>query len=141
MAAKRHLPIVQSNDSDAGPPRARWQWVGFGVLAIFVVWLPLEAAASATSAGSLPVFALLSIGVLAVASFAGGFMVGRWGGPDVGPRDAALSGLVAAVVAIALSWVSSGIVVEALLVIVASVPMAAWGGNMGKRARHAPRTR
>src|SRR5689334_10420750 len=46
---KRRLPIVKSpvepradgGGDDDSPSRPPWQWVGFGTVAIFVVWLPL----------------------------------------------------------------------------------------------------
>src|SRR5258708_15778494 len=95
--------------------RPRWQWVGFGAGIIVTAWLPLafgalalasrlavppessQGAAATAGLGS----AALHVGALALASFAGGVVVGRWGPSSVGVREAALAGLVASVASIA----------------------------------------
>src|SRR5258708_13511948 len=48
VQSKRRLPVLQSTaEEDPGDPhRPPWQWVVFGALAIFVVWLPLSAIAA-----------------------------------------------------------------------------------------------
>jgi hypothetical protein len=151
MDAKRRLPVVSSGDGDADPKRAPWQWVGFGTVAILVVWLPLSAAASlgatalvraARPASSsdvllltLPVFVGLSVLALGLAAFVGGFVVGRWGDRDVNVREAILAGLVAVAVAIVVSWVSFGFSASALLVAPIPIPFAALGGKLGLRSR------
>jgi tRNA-(ms[2]io[6]A)-hydroxylase len=53
VAEKRRLPVIQSapneggggDGGDADEARPAWQWVGFGVVAMFAAWLPLAAAA------------------------------------------------------------------------------------------------
>jgi hypothetical protein len=126
------------------PPRPPWQWVGFGALAIFVVWLPLAWVATAATVrlGGLeqaPVAraALFATG-LALAALAGGYLVGRWGASGVGVREAALAGLSAALVATVLAWGSAGISVGALVTIVVAVPPAALGGRLGLTRRAGP---
>jgi hypothetical protein len=149
---KRRLTVLNSPSEEADPNRRPWQWVGFGTLAIFTVWIPLAAIAGAIAA-RLPVRAddgpgatwarlgpgLAAVGLyaaaLAVGAVLGGFLVGRWGTPGVGVREAALAGLGAAVVAAGITWASFGPSAGSLLVVVVSAPLAALGGRVGLRAR------
>jgi tRNA-(ms[2]io[6]A)-hydroxylase len=151
---KRRLPLVKSGPPAGGgedePPRPTWQWVGFGAVAIFTAWLPLSALAWLLSsrvratlggaAGAAPgradvVAMIANIAALAVASVAGGYVVGRWGAQGVGVRQAALAGLATALVAGGLSWASYGLSLGQLVVVVVAVPMAALGGRAGLRRR------
>jgi hypothetical protein len=124
--------------------------VGFGTLAIFVVWLPLSASASAITSkmlvaggpgrvelapAALPIFLGVSALALALASLIGGFVVGRWGGAGVGVREASLAALVAALVAVAASWASFGVNLGALVVVPFALPFAGLGGKLGRSAR------
>jgi hypothetical protein len=133
---KRRLPVLQATtDGDpAEPSRPPWQWVVFGALGIFVVWLPIQAIATAV-AGRTGI-ASASGAALAASSLAGGFMVGRWGADRVGVREAALAGLAATVVAIALTRISFPIapgplLLTSLVITAIAVPMAALGGKLG----------
>jgi hypothetical protein len=142
--AKRRLPVLKTpaegGDDDA-PARPPWQWVGFGALAIFVVWLPLAFLAGwvAMRIGGLAGAPALSVAVLAsglaVAAVAGGFLVGRWGPAGVGVREAALAGLSAALIATVLSLGFPGALAGALVTMVVAVPFAALGGWLGLRRR------
>jgi hypothetical protein len=130
-------------DPDA-PPRPAWQWVGFGALGIFVVWLPLAwlttlvvlrlggpEAPPATQA-------LLFAASLVLAAMAGGYLVGRWGTRGVGVREAALSGLVAGLVAATIGSTTVGLPLRLLITAVAIVvaaPPAALGGRLGMKKR------
>jgi hypothetical protein len=138
-----------AGDEEADP-RPPWQWVGFGTIATFACWLPLAYVAEAvrhhvflSRFGSAPsedevklAFAAMSAmerfrwtamqtlpHVIAFASsaFAGGLLVGRFGA-STGPREAALSGVVTALIALV-----------APLVIAASFSW--WGGRVGTRKR------
>ncbi len=176
MAERRHLPVIkdpppeknkaEEDDDEARPP---WQWVGFGVVAIFAAWLPLAAAAGAlarraseamfppgaTEADVARTLAAMSTGermrftasqalpqvlALALAAFAGGFLVGRFG-QGTRPREAALAGgattLMATLLTIRgleLGWVAAlTIAVTAAL----AIGFAAWGGRVGNRRRDA----
>jgi hypothetical protein len=139
---KRRLPMLKTpgeGDDDA-PERAPWQWVGFGTLAIFVVWLPLAflSAVVATRLGLRPsdAFALVVLAsALVIAALAGGFLVGRWGGAGVGMREAALAGLATSLVATAISSGAPGGLAGGLATIVVAVPCAAFGGWLGLRRR------
>src|SRR5579863_8217663 len=117
VETKRRLPVLKvpsAGGDDEATARAPWQWVGFGSLAIFVVWLPLAAVAAAVasrmsgrvaagvveaSPAAVLAFVGMSALALALATIVGGFVVGRWGGPGVGIRQASLAGFAAALVA------------------------------------------
>jgi hypothetical protein len=151
MAAKRRLPLAPSaGDVEADPARAPWQWVGFGTVAIFVVWLPLSAASSAITSrmvmaqgsgrvelapAAIPISLGASALALAIAALMGGFVVGRWGGAGVGVREASLAALVAAMVAVVASWASFGVSLGALVIVPFALPFAALGGKLGRSAR------
>ncbi len=147
METKRRLPLLkQPGDAgdgggDEAPVRPPWQWIGFGTVAIFVVWLPLAFLAGwvAVSLGGLSTSPLLAISVLAsglaVAALAGGVLVGRWGPDGVGVREASLAGLAAALVATGLSLGSPGALAGAVPTAVVAVSFAAIGGWMGLRMR------
>jgi hypothetical protein len=144
---KRRLPVLEAapEDADAGATaRPPWQWVGFGALAIFVVWLPLAflsawIASSLTASGASPVATVLVLAAgLAMASLAGGFLVGRWGAAGVGVREAALAGLASAIISSALAFGAPGAAWGALTTVVVAVPFAALGGKLGLGRRRGP---
>jgi len=146
MERKRRLPLVTSDDASGElEPRTAWQWVGFGAIAIFVVWVPLAALGVSVASHWIAVgegphrlaraaigYAVASAFALAAAALAGGALIGAWGGPTGGPRRAALAGLVAAIVAIAASWLTLGFAPGALVVVGIAVPFAALGGELGR---------
>jgi hypothetical protein len=147
MEPKRRLPLLKepAGDDAEETPRAPWQWVAFGALAIVVVWVPLAwlsvlaaARLGAGAPGASPAAAVaqgtlvLATG-LALASFAGGYLVGRWGHAGAGVREAALAGLVAALAATLLAWTTGGVSPGALATVVIAVPAAALGGRIGRR--------
>lgn len=153
MDGKRRLPLLPAGrpdgpDDEREAKRAPWQWVGFGALAIFTVWVPLTAitgvltlrfAASNDAADGIGRLGILVVGLqaaaLALGSLAGGFVVGRWGGEGVGVREATLAGMAAALVAVAAAWATSGFSAGALLVAVIAASSAAAGGAWGVGAR------
>ena len=143
MAEKRRLPVLKtpSPEEEEAAARPPWQWIGFGAVGIFAVWLPLAyvaglAAARVGSEGSARFVAVALLGAsLALASTAGGFLVGRWGAQGVGVREAALAGLAAALIAAGLSLGSPGALVGAAVCVVVAVPFAALGGRAGLRRR------
>lgn len=129
-APKRKLPLLEK-DHPSGPlhddeqslPRPPWHWTAIGVVVIYLVWLPLAGLINSfvlntffegmdsTTIGLAPLKArIILIGLNAAAfvlsSFAGGFMVGRFG-KEAGLREATLSGIVAATIAWALAFVPS----------------------------------
>ncbi len=151
VAAKRRLPVLPSGgDADADPARAPWQWVGFGTLAIFVVWVPLAAVAATVAShmvvrvapgvaepgpAAIAAFVGMSALALALAAIVGGFVVGRWGGAGAGVRQASLAGFAASLVAVIASWASFGVSLSALVVVPFALPFAALGGKLGRSAR------
>ncbi len=127
-------------------PRSRsaWQWVAFGALAILVVWLPLAlvGVAATVSFGRFdqgPFVAQLLAGTsalaLAVAAMMGGLLVGRWGGPAAGVREAALSGLAVAGLAVAMSAAKFGFDAGELVAAPIATGFAAIGGALGRRTK------
>jgi tRNA-(ms[2]io[6]A)-hydroxylase len=145
--SKRRLPVLKTPDKageEEAPVRPPWQWIGFGTVAIFVVWLPLAFLAGwvAVHVGGLSTSPVLAVSVLAaglaLAALAGGFLVGRWGADGVGVREAALAGLAAALVATGLSLGSPGALAGALPTAIVAVSFASLGGWLGLRRR--PRT-
>jgi hypothetical protein len=143
---KRHLPVLKEppGDDPDTPPRPPWQWVGFGALGIFVVWLPLAWATTLVvlrlgGPEAPPVTqALLFAASLVLAALAGGYLVGRWGTRGVGVREAALSGLSAGLVAATIASGSLGVPLRLLVAAVAvtvAAPPAALGGRLGMKKR------
>jgi len=141
---KRRLPVLKAppgDGEDGATARPPWQWVGFGALAIFVVWLPLAflaawIASRLNASGGAPVGAVVVLAAgLALAALAGGYLVGRWGTSGVGVREAALAGLASAIIASALAFGAPGSLWGALATVVVAVPFAALGGRLGLRRR------
>jgi tRNA-(ms[2]io[6]A)-hydroxylase len=158
---------ADEHDGEARPP---WHWVGFGTIATFALWLPLAYAAEALrhrlflarfgAAASreevTAAFAAMSdrqrllwtttqtlphLAAFAAGAFAGGLLVGRFG-KGVGLRESALSGVLTALVALAVSWrvIAEGgafAAVSVVVPLVVAVGFAALGGRVGatKRAR------
>jgi len=149
---------------DARPP---WHWVGFGTVAIFAAWLPLAYVAGAASAKVMAsrfgadasrdaidlalaamtsgerarlmaTVALPNILGLALASFGGGFVVGRFGS-GTGVREAAMSGGVAAFIASAMAYAgpTAATLIAAAVTFAVAIGFAAWGGRVGASRRSA----
>jgi uncharacterized protein (TIGR03382 family) len=145
-------------------PRPAWQWVGFGTVGVFAAWLPLAIVAQrvalaiaarwlgpgATEEALLGRFgelaaadrtkvllalALPHVAALAGGAASGGYLVGRWGAPGTGAREAALSGFAAGGIASLLSCASGGVSVAPLLVLLVATAFAALGGRRGFRRR------
>jgi hypothetical protein len=150
VANKRRLPVVQNapeNESDE-PPRPAWHWVGFGAVAIFIVWLPLAYLASAIGGRLVGdvAFADLSRGArvkvlvtlamphalaLIVAGVGGGFLVTRFG-TGTQRRDAAFAGLAVGLLALGLTYAQVGVSLAALAVPCLATASAAVGGVLGR---------
>lgn len=151
--------------ADEGEPRPPWHWVGFGTVLIFAAWLPLayvagavqarmlatrfgedaskdqiDLAVAAMTAGERVALALSQaipgVLALALASFAGGLVVGRFGA-GAGMREAARAGAVTAGIATALSFrsFSAATLVSALVTFAVAAGFAAWGGRVGSRKK------
>jgi len=157
-----------ASDDETGADRPPWHWVGFGTIATFACWLPLAYLAEAvrhkvftSRFGTSPsradidlAFAAMSamerfrwtamqtlphVIAFALSAFAGGLLVGRFG-PGTGGKEAALSGVVTALVAVGVSWrvVAEGgwgAVVSVVVPLLIAVGFAWWGGRYGARKR------
>jgi tRNA-(ms[2]io[6]A)-hydroxylase len=163
---------VTPSDEEAPEARPPWHWVGFGTVAIFAAWLPLAYAAQAVvarllahrfgadasaqdialSVGALAagerarlmaLLALPNVLALGLASFGGGYLVGRFG-EGTGLREAASAGAMTALVALVLALgggaASGGLpsIVTGVVTVLLSVGFAAWGGRVGLRKRQKP---
>jgi hypothetical protein len=161
---KRRLPVLQKAAEPEEEPRPAWHWVGFGAVAIFVVWLPLAYLAEAvgrrlvasrlgagglshieslTRAERLAVLARLAVPqaiALVVAGAAGGFLVTRFG-KGTRRRDAAFSGLSVGLLALGLTYAQTGPSLAALAVPLLATGAAAAGGALGARRAPAPSPR
>lgn len=158
----RNDGVASGDEDEVRPP---WHWVGFGTVAIFAAWLPLAYAAGAVSAKVMAsrfgadasketierslatmssgdharlmaTVALPSILGLALAAFAGGIIVGRFG-TGTGAREAAYSGAVTALVASAIAWagLTASSFIAAAVTFAVAVGFAAWGGRFGASRR------
>jgi hypothetical protein len=163
MAEKRKLPMIQSRPDDDTPSRPRSHWIGFGLVAIFTLWVPLAALAESIKHHAIvsylgdrsgedqiqlaiaslsdrdhtrltAVIVIVPMLALAFASLGGGYLVGRYGG-DAGIREGALAGAAAAFVAVILAWVGSGFAWAPLISIAIAAPFGALGARMGLKAR------
>jgi tRNA-(ms[2]io[6]A)-hydroxylase len=155
---KRRLPLLQSNPGADDPPeeeRPPWHWSGIGAVATFLVWLPLAAMAAKLGARLAdgepdPLPARVQLAIVAsqlagflIAAFAGGFLVGRFGG-KAGRREGAAGAFFAAALAWALAAAAPsrgpGAVTWALLLVLLGGAGAATGylgGRVGEKQRRA----
>lgn len=142
--AKKTLLDQAELGDDAGGAEGRgpWSWVLLGAMAIFVVLVPLAMVTMAVLRRVAPQDDAVAIGPLVVASvfavgiasFAGGWLVGRFG-PRMTARFGAAAGALAGVVLWALSKTWIGVVVLAV-----TTPLAALGAHLGRRQR-APKSK
>lgn len=153
---KRRLPLLPKVEVavEGDEERPPWHWSAIGTAAIFVTWLPLAFLANAALArvhGGATVEQVsrtvqwLMVGVnllaFALASLAGGALVGRFGG-KAGRREATVAGLGAATIAWMMGiWsASAGYLIGALLLallVAVSAGAARLGGALGLRSRKA----
>lgn len=150
---KRRLPLLPKVEvaSEVDEDRPPWHWSAIGFVGVYVVWLPLAfivngalkgALAAGGGTGLYATMAGLNVVAFAVACFAGGFVVGRFGG-RAGRREATASGLSAGVIAWGLAAVEgarSGLLIWALLLaVVAAIGAGASraGGAIGLARRKA----
>lgn len=156
---------ASGGDEDEIESRPPWHWVGFGTVLIFAAWLPLayvggavqarmlasrfgqdaskdqiDLAVAAMTAGERAQLALSQaipgVLALALAAFAGGLVVGRFGA-GAGPRESGRSGAVAAVIATILAFHGFDVpaLVSAVITFAVATGFAAWGGSVGRRKK------
>jgi len=134
---KRRLPVLGGGGSpDPGElpeERSRGAWVILGALAVFAVLVPVAmlamAMVKAMGAPSPLVLVVLSVASVGLSSFAGGYLVGRFGA-RAGPREGGLAGALAGLVMWGLSRAPLGGVI--LLV---TVTAGVLGARVGVRSR------
>jgi tRNA-(ms[2]io[6]A)-hydroxylase len=161
-------PPKETAPEDEGEARPPWHWIGFGTVAIFAAWLVLAYAAGAivkkavepwVGAATTEAEAAARWGALspedrarvaaiqwiphalafALAAFAGGYLVGRFG-KGTSAREAATAGAATAGIALIIA-AGGGIgsigaaVVMVVVVAALGIGFAAWGGRTGARAR------
>lgn len=151
---KRRLPLLPKVDDapEGDEERPPWHWVAIGMAAIFVAWLPLAFVANAALSrlhGGAEIDQVprstqasmvgLNLLAFALASFAGGLLVGRFGG-KAGVKEATLGGLATATAAwmIGIWGAQAGPLVGALLLallVAVSAGSARFGGALGVRGR------
>lgn len=163
MAEKRKLPVIQSRPEDQEPPRPPAHWVGFGIVAVLALWLPLAAVAQFAarrvvvgtigdrSSEAEVEIALASIGdaerarlhawlvalpiaALALAALGGGYLIGRYG-HMTGAREGALAAALAALVAGLLASVGGAALGGTVVSVIVAALFGAVGAHLGKKRR------
>jgi len=137
----RRLPVIQSKDSDDALAESRptWHWILIGAGFAITIWLPLAAVAN-WAAARLPLGPMPIIVSFALACFAAGILVGRFGGKSKA-REAGLGGLVGAAVTWGVAALGGALTpwplaVASLVVLAACAFILAWlGGRFGVRLR------
>ncbi len=162
------IQSAPKKDEDEGEDRPPWHWIGFGTVAIFAAWLPLAYLAGAIVKRAVEPYvggaasaeeyaaryAALAAGdrvrlaaiqwiphalAFAIAAFAGGFLVGRFG-KGTRAREAAAAGAATSVIALTIAAgggigsVGAGLVMIAVVALLA-IGFAAWGGKAGVARR------
>ena len=144
---KRRLPVLPSSEDDGERARPAWQWSAIGAVTIVIAWIPLAVAvvrgfavwsASTTNTAGLAL-AAAHAAAFALASIAGGALVGRFGG-GASKRAAFAAGQTVAWGATAITILTGGfhgVMAVGSGILVASLAAAsAWAGErIGTRAR------
>jgi hypothetical protein len=161
------LQPPKQESEDAGEPRPPWHWVGFGVVIIFAAWLPLSYVGGAVQRSMLAskfgadasadqialataamtpgeraqlmlTQALPVVLALALAAFAGGVVVGKFGA-GAGPKESARSGAITALIAVAISFTGLNVatLVSTIVIFLVATGFAWWGGRVGIRKKSA----
>ncbi len=160
-------PKESPGEEENEEPRPPWHWVGFGTVAILAVWLALAYVAGAVArsimqsrfgkdaseeqiqiamaamdanerARLMATIAIPNVLALALAAFAGGFIVGRFG-TGTGPREAARAGAVVACIVSIVAWrgVTAASIIALVVILAVAMGFAAWGGKFGASKRPA----
>jgi hypothetical protein len=120
----RRLPVIQESTSDdaLAASRPAWHWVLIGSGFVTTIWLPF--AVLAASFGALPLLVCFGL-----SAFAGGALVGRFGG-RARAREAGISAILAAFLVTSVALLG-GSGLSPLVILLASVVLAALGGVAG----------
>ena len=141
---KRRLPVLREPEVAAPGDEERppWHWAVIGALGVFVLWVPLAMVINGPLAMNTPAaIVALNAAAFALAAFASGFLVGRFGG-RAGRREAMVGGVAAGVTAwlVAASQGLRGPVTWALLlalIVTLGGGAARAGGAFGVSRRNA----
>ncbi len=137
-APKRRLPMLPKVEvaDESDEDRPPWHWSAIGAVAVFLAWLPLAYIVNGPlgglfSGGMVAKIAAVALNVAAfvIGSFAGGYLVGRFGG-RAGVKEATVGGVAASVIAWALAAAQarSGVLVWIMLL----TGMAMLGAGAGR---------
>jgi hypothetical protein len=137
----RRLPVIQSkaSDDELAESRPTWHWVLIGGGFAITIWLPLAAVAN-WAAARVPLGPAPIIFSFALACFAAGILVGRFGGKSKA-REAGLGGLAGATVTWGVAALGGAltawpIAVASLVILAACAFFSSWlGGRFGVRLR------
>lgn len=149
---KRRLPVLQSNDEEQRPAK---QWIAIGAIGAVLATLPLlglvymwaakrlaamgggmEGLRAATPSERLSLGMIVVLGgfaAIAVGSFLGGMLVGRYGG-DAGKNEGTFAGVTAGVLLSAVSLIGSlksGQGIDWLIGAVVTTVLAGVAGRFG----------
>ena len=124
-APKRRLPMLPKVEvgDESDEDRPPWHWSAIGAVAVFLAWLPLAYIVNGPlgglfNGGMVAKIAAVALNLAAFVSgsFAGGYLVGRFGG-RAGVKEATVSGVAASVIAWALAAAQarSGVLVWIML--------------------------
>jgi len=141
-APKRRLPLLAKAEvaDESDEDRPPWHWSGIGAAAIFLAWLPLAYIVNGPlgglfNGGVAAKIAAVALNIMAfvVASFGGGYLIGRFGG-KAGVKEATVNGVAAATVAWALAAAQarSGLLVWIML-LTGMAMLGAGGARVGGR--------
>jgi hypothetical protein len=151
MPPIRRLTVLQDTSSD--DERPAWQWTLIGVLFAQCIWVPLAMLALWVVGRALPPgegASLVVVGALhdrlwlwlcltappiltyAFSCWAAGALVGRFGG-STGPKDTALMGALATLVACAITSLAGVPFLLYLAALVVLLPFGVGGGWLGGR--------
>ncbi|MGZ3420671.1 MAG: hypothetical protein ACXVEF_37205 [Polyangiales bacterium] len=145
---KRSLPVVGNPKraiddvnlgEDSPAAKSPGGWIILGALSTFAFLTPLAMLAMAVlkgmfqnpaaTKGGWGALVAMGIAIVALSSFGGGYVVGRFG-LKCGPREGALSGALAGLAMWGFSHLPTGVAILAV-----TVPSAYFGARRGRRAR------
>ena len=141
-APKRRLPMMPKVEvaDESDEDRPPWHWSAIGAVAVFLAWLPMAYIVNGPlgglfNGGMVAKVAAVSLNVAAfvIGSFAGGYLVGRFGG-RAGVKEATVGGVAASAIAWALAAVQarSGVLVWIML-LTGMAMLGAGGARVGGR--------
>ena len=137
---KRRLPmlpkveVAHENDEDRPP----WHWSAIGAVAVFLAWLPLVYIVNGPLGGLFNGGAVarvaavaLNFAVFVLGAFAGGYLVGRFGG-RAGVNEATVAGVAASVIAWLLTAVhATGGALVWIMLLTGLTMLGAGGARVG----------